>query len=189
METKKIRVKDLSVFYGDVEAVKNISLEIHEGSVTAFIGPSGCGKSTLLRSFNRMNDEIINCSTSGEIFWLEKNILSNDIDPVLLRRAVSMVFQKPNVFPTSIYENVAFGLRIQGIRDPEKLDRKIESSLRDAALWDEVHDRLHDDAFSLSGGQQQRLCIARALAIGPSVLLMDEPTSALDPIATAKLNN
>ena len=187
METKKIRVKDLSVFYGDVEAVKNISLEIHEGSVTAFIGPSGCGKSTLLRSFNRMNDEIINCSTSGEIFWLEKNILSNDIDPVLLRRAVSMVFQKPNVFPTSIYENVAFGLRIQGIRDPEKLDRKIESSLRDAALWDEVHDRLHDDAFSLSGGQQQRLCIARALAIGPSVLLMDEPTSALDPISTAKV--
>jgi len=187
METKKIRVKDLSVFYGDVEAVKNISLEIHEGSVTAFIGPSGCGKSTLLRSFNRMNDEIINCSTSGEIFWLEKNILGNDIDPVLLRRAISMVFQKPNVFPISIYENVAFGLRIQGIRDPEKLDRKIESSLRDAALWDEVHDRLHDDAFSLSGGQQQRLCIARALAIGPSVLLMDEPTSALDPIATAKI--
>ena len=187
METKTIEVNNLSVFYGDTEAIKKINMDINEGSVTAFIGPSGCGKSTLLRSFNRMNDEIINCKTSGEIHWLDKNILGNDIDPVLLRRAVSMVFQKPNVFPTSIYENVAFGLRIQGIRDKKKLDRKIENSLRDAALWDEIHERLHEDAFSLSGGQQQRLCIARALAIGPSVLLMDEPTSALDPIATAKI--
>ena len=179
--------KSFGVGSNKLQVLKGIDMEMKTGELVALMGPSGCGKSTLLRSFNRMNDEIINCSTSGEIFWLEKNILSNDIDPVLLRRAVSMVFQKPNVFPTSIYENVAFGLRIQGIRDPEKLDRKIESSLRDAALWVEVHDRLHDDAFSLSGGQQQRLCIARALAIGPSVLLMDEPTSALDPIATAKI--
>ena len=182
-----ISVSNLTVKYGENEAVKDISMELKSGSVTAFIGPSGCGKSTLLRAFNRMNDEIDGCTMDGSITWMGKELLSDTIDPVLLRRAVSMVFQKANVFPISIYENVAFGLRIQGMTNPTELDASIEESLRDAALWDEVKDRLQDDAYSLSGGQQQRLCIARALAIRPSVLLMDEPTSALDPIATAKI--
>ena len=182
-----ISVSNLTVKYGESEAVKDISMELKSESVTAFIGPSGCGKSTLLRAFNRMNDEIEGCNMDGSIMWMGKELLSDAIDPVLLRRAVSMVFQKANVFPISIYENVAFGLRIQGMTNPTELDASIEESLRDAALWDEVKDRLQDDAYSLSGGQQQRLCIARALAIRPSVLLMDEPTSALDPIATAKI--
>ena len=182
-----ISVKNLTIKYGDKVAINDVSIELIEGKVTAFIGPSGCGKSTFLRAFNRMNDEIIGASMEGDISWMGKQILSDEIDPVLLRRAVSMVFQKPNVFPISIYENVAFGLRIQGENEPSNLDAAVKQSLVYAALWDEVKDRLYDDAYSLSGGQQQRLCIARALAIGPSVLLMDEPTSALDPIATAKI--
>ena len=186
-ENNTISVKDLTIKYAEKEAINSVNLDIQESGVTAFIGPSGCGKSTLLRAFNRMNDEIPTCSMIGEIEWRGKNLLSDEIDPVLLRRAVSMVFQKPNVFPTSIYENVAFGLRIQGIKHKSKLDEIIEQSLRDAFLWDEVKERLEDDANSLSGGQQQRLCIARALATKPSILLMDEPTSALDPIATAKI--
>ena len=159
---------------------------IHK-KVTAFIGPSGCGKSTLLRAFNRMNDEIVGCRTEGSIFWQNIDILDKKIDPVPLRKEIGMVFQKPNPFPKSIYDNIAYGLRIHGIRRKEELDSIVEKSLKAAALWGEVGDRLEASAMSLSGGQQQRLCIARSLAIEPKVILMDEPCSALDPIATAKI--
>lgn len=183
----KLEVCDLRLKYGADEALKGINLEIPENRVTAFIGPSGCGKSTLLRCFNRMNDLVENCTISGEIRLDGDNIYEPKVDVAELRRQVGMVFQKPNPFPKSIYENVAYGLRLQGVNDRRTLDEVVESSLRGAALWDEVKDRLSDNAFGLSGGQQQRLVIARAIAIEPEVLLLDEPASALDPISTLKI--
>ena len=184
---ERIQVKNVNVYYGSNHAIKNVSMDIKEKRVTALIGPSGCGKSTLLRSFNRMNDEIVGCRTEGSIIWGGIDILDGKVDPVPLRRKVGMVFQKPNPFPKSIYDNIAYGPKIHGIREKEMLDKIVEKSLKDAAIWDEVRDRLGDSAMSLSGGQQQRLCIARTLAIEPEVILMDEPCSALDPIATAKI--
>ena len=189
MNKMNLQVNKVHVYYGDNHAIKNVSLEIKEKSVTAFIGPSGCGKSTLLRCFNRMNDEIPGCRTEGSIFWKSVDILDKDVDPVPLRRKVGMVFQKPNPFPKSIFDNIAYGSRIHGIHDKEKLSSIVEKSLKDAALFEEVGDRLGDSAMDLSGGQQQRLCIARALSINPEVILMDEPCSALDPIATAKIED
>lgn len=183
----KIKVNDLRLSYGKDEALKGIDLVIPEKRVTAFIGPSGCGKSTLLRCFNRMNDLVDNCHIKGEILLDGENIYAPKVDVAELRRQVGMVFQKPNPFPKSIYENVAYGLRLQGVNDRRTLDEVVESSLRGAALWDEVKDRLKDNAFGLSGGQQQRLVIARAIAIEPEVLLLDEPASALDPISTLKI--
>ncbi len=188
-ESGKILVRNVHVYYGDNHAIKNVSMDIQEKSVTSFIGPSGCGKSTLLRCFNRMNEEIVGCRTEGKIIWDNINILDKKVDPVSLRRRVGMVFQKPNPFPKSVYENIAYGPKIQGIRKKDSLDKIVEKSLRDAALWDEVSDRLDESAMSLSGGQQQRLCIARALAIEPDIILMDEPCSALDPIATSKIED
>ena len=186
---KEIHVNKVDVFYGNNHAIKDVTMDVKEKSVTAFIGPSGCGKSTLLRCFNRMNDEIVGCKTNGSIIWRDIDILSEEVDPVPLRRKVGMVFQKPNPFPKSIYDNVAYGSRIHGIRDKDKLDEIVEKSLKNAALLDEVGDRLGTSAMSLSGGQQQRLCIARTLAIEPEIILMDEPCSALDPIATAKIED
>lgn len=186
-EVEKIRVRDLNLFYDDDQALKNINFSIPEKKVTAFIGPSGCGKSTLLRCFNRMNDLIDNCRITGEITMEGQNIFNRGVDVAELRRRVGMVFQKPNPFPKSIYENVAYGLRLQGVNSKGLLDEVVERSLRGAALWDEVKDRLNDNAFGLSGGQQQRLVIARAVAIEPEVILLDEPASALDPISTAKI--
>ncbi len=186
-ETPCIEVERLNLYYGDSQALKDISINIPEKRVTAFIGPSGCGKSTLLRCCNRMNDLIDNCRIEGELRLHGENIYRPGIDVAELRRRVGMVFQKPNPFPKSIYENVAYGLRLQGVRDRRLLDEVVESSLRRAALWDEVKDRLHQNAFSLSGGQQQRLVIARAIAIEPEVILLDEPASALDPISTARI--
>jgi phosphate transport system ATP-binding protein len=184
-----IKLKKVDVFYGSNHAIIDVSMNIKQKSVTAFIGPSGCGKSTLLRCFNRMNDEIIGCRTEGEIIWNNINILDKKVDPVPLRRKVGMVFQKPNPFPKSIYDNIAYGPRIQGINNKEILDSIVEKCLKDAALLEEVGDRLVESAMDLSGGQQQRLCIARALAIEPEIILMDEPCSALDPIATAKIED
>ena len=184
-----LKLENVNVSYGDNHAIKNVSMKIKRKSVTAFIGPSGCGKSTLLRCLNRMNDEIIGCKTEGSIYWGNIDILSKEVDPVPLRRKIGMVFQKPNPFPKSIYDNIAYAPRIHGIRDKNRLDEIVETSLRDAAIWDEVGDRLGDSAMGLSGGQQQRLCIARTLAIEPEVILMDEPCSALDPIATAKIED
>lgn len=185
----KARVKGLNFYYGDVQAVKDVSLDIVERKVTALIGPSGCGKTTYLRCFNRMHDLYPGNRYEGEIILYpdEVNLLSAKVDPIEVRMRISMVFQKPNPFPKSIYENVAYGLRVRGVRKRRELDEKVEKALRDAALWDEAKDRLHGLAFSLSGGQQQRLCIARALATDPEILLFDEPTSALDPIATARI--
>lgn len=184
---KKLDVKNLRLFYGENEALKGIDLSIPEKQVTAFIGPSGCGKSTLLRCFNRLNDLVDNCRIEGEIWIDGANIYAPGVDVADLRRQVGMVFQKPNPFPKTIYENVAYGLRLQGVKDRRTLDEVVESALRGAALWDEVKDRLRDNAFGLSGGQQQRLVIARAIAIEPEVLLLDEPASALDPISTLKI--
>ena len=182
-----VRVKGLNLFYDEVQALKDIQLDIPERQVTAFIGPSGCGKSTLLRCFNRMNDLIEGCRVKGKILIGGKNIQKKKVDVAELRRRVGMVFQKPNPFPKSVYENVAYGLRIQGINKRRVLDETVEWALRGAALWEEVKDRLQEPAFGLSGGQQQRLVIARAIAVQPQVILLDEPCSALDPISTLKV--
>ncbi|ROQ19560.1 phosphate transport system ATP-binding protein [Marinimicrobium koreense] len=186
-ETIKLEVNNLNLYYGDNRALKDINLKIPEKKVTAFIGPSGCGKSTLLRCFNRMNDLVDICRIEGEILMDGSNMYDKKVDVAELRRQVGMVFQKPNPFPKSIYENVAYGLRLQGVKSRRVLDEVVEKSLRGAALWEEVKDRLHDNAFGLSGGQQQRLVIARAIAIEPEVILLDEPASALDPISTLKI--
>jgi phosphate transport system ATP-binding protein len=180
-------VKDLDFYYGDFHALKKIALEFRENEVSALIGPSGCGKSTLLRCLNRMNDLIPISRVDGEVLLDGENIYDEDIDVVTLRRRIGMVFQKPNPFPKSIYENVAYGLRVNGVKNKALISEKVEQSLRQAALWEEVSQRLQESALGLSGGQQQRLCIARALAVEPEVLLMDEPASALDPIATQKI--
>jgi len=185
----KAEVRNLSFYYGDFNALKNISMPVYEKRVTALIGPSGCGKSTFLRSFNRMHDLYAGNRYEGEIrmFPDDVNVLAPSVDPIEVRMRISMVFQKPNPFPKSIYENAAYGLRVRGESRRVALNDKVEEALKNAALWDEVKDRLHEPAFNLSGGQQQRLCIARALATDPEMLLFDEPTSALDPIATASI--
>ncbi|ARU60448.1 phosphate ABC transporter ATP-binding protein [Tumebacillus avium] len=184
---EKIRVQGVDLFYGDNQALYDINLSVPEGSITAFIGPSGCGKSTLLRTLNRMNDLIPGVKITGEVLVDGDNIYGGDTDVVNLRKNVGMVFQRPNPFPMSIYDNIAYGPRIHGIRRKKDLDVIVERSLQQAALWEEAKDRLHKSALGLSGGQQQRLCIARLLAVEPKVLLMDEPTSALDPISTLKV--
>lgn len=181
------KVSNLDLYYGSKQALKNINIDIYKNKVTAFIGPSGCGKSTFLRCLNRMNDLIENCKVEGTILKDENNIYDVNCDVVNLRTKVGMVFQKPNPFPMSIYDNIVYGPKCHGMKDKQKLDEIVEKSLKQAALWDEVHDRLHESAFGLSGGQQQRLCIARTIAMNPEVILMDEPTSALDPIATSKI--
>ena len=182
----KIDMEQLNLHYGAFHALKDVNLSIEEGKITAFIGPSGCGKSTLLKTLNRMNDLIPDCRVTGKVTLDGENIYG-DMDVNLLRRRVGMVFQKPNPFPMSVYDNIAYGPRTHGVRRRAQLDDTVEASLRAAAIWDEVKDRLHKSALGLSGGQQQRLCIARALAVQPEVLLMDEPTSALDPISTSKI--
>lgn len=184
----KINVENLDLYYDQFQALKQINLAIPEKQITAFIGPSGCGKSTLLKSLNRMNDLVEGCRITGKV-TLDKEDIYGNMDVNLLRKRVGMVFQKPNPFPMSIYDNIAFGPRTHGVRSKQKLDALVERSLRGAAIWDEVKDRLRKSALGLSGGQQQRLCIARALAVEPEVLLMDEPTSALDPISTAKIED
>lgn len=187
--TSKIKIKSdhLNFYYGDFKALHDISLVFHENRVTALIGPSGCGKSTFLRCINRMNDLIPGSRAEGKMLMDDLNIYDPTVDVVTLRKNVGMVFQKPNPFPKTIFENVAYGLRVNGIRSRSLITNKVEESLKSAALWDEIKDRLHESALGLSGGQQQRLCIARALAVEPEVLLMDEPASALDPIATQKI--
>ena len=184
----KFIIENLDLYYGDFKALKNINLNISPNEITAFIGPSGCGKSTLLKSLNRMNDLVEGCRINGKVLLDGQDIYGN-MDINLLRKRVGMVFQKPNPFPMSIYDNIAYGPRTHGIRSKVKLDDLVERSLRDAAIWDELKDRLKKSALGLSGGQQQRLCIARALAVEPEVLLMDEPTSALDPISTSKIED
>ena len=189
-ENVKIEAKQVNVFYDDKQALKSVSINILENQVTAFIGPSGCGKSTFIRCFNRMNDVIPSARVSGDIFMSGVNIVNDDLDPVLLRAQVGMVFQKANPFPKSIYENIAYGPKIHGLAaNKDELDFIVEDSLKKAGLWTEVSNRLNDKATGLSGGQQQRLCIARAIAVNPTVLLMDEPCSALDPIATAVIED
>ena len=182
-----IEARNLELYYGDNHALKSVSLEIPENRITALIGPSGCGKSTFLKTLNRMNDLVPGVRIEGEVLYNGENIYGKDVDVTRLRKQIGMVFQKPNPFPMSIYDNIAYGPRTHGIRNRAKLDDIVERSLRDAAIWDEVKDRLNKSALGLSGGQQQRLCIARALAVEPDVLLMDESTSALDPISTSKI--
>lgn len=182
-----IEARNLNIYYGNFQAVRDVNLTIQRNKITAIIGPSGCGKSTVLRAFNRMNDFILNSRVEGEILYHDKNIYDPDVDAVQIRRMIGMVFQKPNPFPKSIYENVAWGARINGYRG--NMDELVEETLRSAALWDEVKDDLKKSALALSGGQQQRLCIARALAVKPEIILMDEPCSALDPIATLKIED
>ncbi len=188
MSKDKIEIKGLNLFYGEFQALKRINMNIPEKEITAFIGPSGCGKSTLLKTLNRMNDLVEGCRIDGRVM-LDGEDIYNSLDVNRLRKRVGMVFQKPNPFPMSIYDNIAYGPRTHGIRSRVKLDEIVEKSLRNAAIWDEVKDRLKKSALSVSGGQQQRICIARALAVQPEVLLMDEPTSALDPISTAKIED
>lgn len=184
----KINVKNMDLYYGDFQALKNINLNIPGNRITAFIGPSGCGKSTLLKSLNRMNDLVEGCRITGELM-LDGEDIYGSMDVNMLRKRVGMVFQKPNPFPMSIYDNIAYGPRTHGIRSKAKLDEIVEKALRDAVIWEEVKDRLGKSALGMSGGQQQRLCIARALAVEPEVLLMDEPTSALDPISTSRIED
>lgn len=183
----RILVKDFNFYYGDFKALKDINMEIKKNKVTALIGPSGCGKSTFLRSINRMNDLIPNVKYEGNIIFDGKNIFDKEYDIVELRKKIGMVFQKPNPFPKSIYENLVYAPKLHGEKDKDKLDEIVETSLKSVALWDEVKDKLHKSSLGLSGGQQQRLCIARAISIRPEILLMDEPTSALDPISTSKI--
>lgn len=187
--TVKIATDSLDLYYGTNHALKNVSMELYTNKITAFIGPSGCGKSTFLKTLNRMNDLVPNVKIEGEVLLDNENIYDQRVDTTLLRKKVGMVFQQPNPFPMSIYDNVAYGPRIHGIHNKSELDDIVEKSLKGAALWDEVSDRLKKSALGLSGGQQQRLCIARALAVEPEVLLMDEPTSALDPISTSKIED
>ena len=182
-------VKDMELYYGSFHALKHVNLNIASGEITAFIGPSGCGKSTFLKSLNRMNDLVEGCRITGDIRLMGEDIYDRDMDVSVLRRRVGMVFQKPNPFPMSVYDNIAYGPRTHGARKKAELDEIVEKSLRDAAIWDELKDRLKKSALGLSGGQQQRLCIARALAVKPEVILMDEPTSALDPISTSKIED
>ncbi|MDG6218274.1 MAG: phosphate ABC transporter ATP-binding protein PstB [Candidatus Thermoplasmatota archaeon] len=184
-----IQTKDLNLWYAENHALIDVNLKMKPNKVTALIGPSGCGKSTLIRCFNRMNDVIPDCRVEGQVYYHDKDIYESNVDAVEIRKKIGMVFQKPNPFPKSIYENIAYGPRVQGINNKKKLDSIVEKSLKDAALWEEVKDRLNDSAMGLSGGQQQRLCIARSLAVEPEIILMDEPCSALDPIATAKIED
>ncbi len=182
-------VKDMELYYGSFHALKNVNLNIASGEITAFIGPSGCGKSTFLKSLNRMNDLVEGCRITGDIRLMGEDIYDKNMDVSVLRRRVGMVFQKPNPFPMSVYDNIAYGPRTHGVKKKAELDEIVEKSLHDAAIWDELKDRLKKSALGLSGGQQQRLCIARALAVKPEVILMDEPTSALDPISTSKIED
>lgn len=185
----RIEIQDMNLYYGDFQALKTVNLNIEEKKICAFIGPSGCGKSTLLKSLNRMNDLVDSCRITGKIYLDGEDIYDKKNDVNALRKKVGMVFQKPNPFPMSIYDNIAYGPRTHGIKNKAKLDELVEDALREAAIWDEVKDRLKKSALGMSGGQQQRLCIARALAVQPEILLMDEPTSALDPISTSKIED
>ena len=184
-----ISSRDLHLYYGEKEALKGINLDIYKGEITAMIGPSGCGKSTYLRSLNRMNDLIPNVTITGSVMYKGKDIYSPKTDTVELRKEIGMVFQQPNPFPFSIYENVVYGLRLKGVNDKQVLDKVVEESLKAASVWDDVKDKLHQSALSLSGGQQQRVCIARVLSVDPEIILLDEPTSALDPISSGKIEN